>query len=162
MCFSNCTVWASFRGKISKGNKLYNKNKFDQALKMYEDAQIKNRSSEELNFNIGNAFYKKCKFENAHKEYEKAAFSKNPQLKAKAYYNMGNALYRQGKLNESISSYKQALDITPEDEDAKYNIEFVQKKLKELRTLQEKIVQEHDDWKQKLDELDSQIRDKDH
>ena len=55
--------------------------------------------------------------------------------------------------------YKGISSLTLEEE---ARIPELQKKLKELRTLQEKIVQEHDDWKQKLDELDSQIRDKDH
>ncbi|MDO8056070.1 MAG: AAA family ATPase, partial [Candidatus Hermodarchaeota archaeon] len=55
--------------------------------------------------------------------------------------------------------YKGISSLTLEEE---ARIPELQKKLKELRTLQEKIGQEHDEWKQQLDEMDSQIRDKDH
>lgn len=131
MSLFNCLTWASFRGKISKGNNLYHKEKFDKALKEYQDAQINNPESIELHFNLGNALYKKGEFEQAYKEYEMATYSKNALLQAKAYYNMGNSLYRQGKLAESIQVYKKSLEINPDDEDAKYNIELVQKKIKE-------------------------------
>jgi tetratricopeptide (TPR) repeat protein len=45
---------------------------------------------------------------------------------------MGNALYRSGKYPEAIQAYQKCLDLTPDDEDAKYNIEFVRKKMKEM------------------------------
>ena len=129
--FLTCPGWASFRGKISKGNKLYHKKKFERALNQYQDAQINNPESPELHFNMGNAFYKKGDSESAYKEYEMATYSKNALFQAKAYYNMGNSLYKQGKLAEAIQLYKKSLQINPDDADAKYNIEFVQKKIKE-------------------------------
>jgi TolA-binding protein len=35
-------------------------------------------------------------------------------------------------LEEALEFYKKVLEINPDDEDAKYNIEFVQKKIKEM------------------------------
>ena len=39
-------------------------------------------------------------------------------------------MYRQGKLAEAVEYYKQALDINPDDEDAKHNLEFVREEIK--------------------------------
>lgn len=123
---------ASLRSKVADGNKKYYKQKYEEALQEYRDAQIDSPESGELHFNVGNTQYKLEKYEEALKEYEQVTYSKNPLLESKAYYNQGNVLYRMGKLPESILMYKKCLDMNPDDEDAKYNIEFVQKKLKEM------------------------------
>ena len=44
-------------------------------------------------------------------------------------YNKGNALARAGKIQEAIQSYAQALKENPNDEDAKFNKEYLEKQL---------------------------------
>jgi Ca-activated chloride channel family protein len=39
-------------------------------------------------------------------------------------------MYRQGKLAEAVEYYKKALDLDPDDEDAKHNLEFVREEIK--------------------------------
>jgi Ca-activated chloride channel homolog len=119
------------RSKINRGNSYYAKQNFDAALEKYQDALINDPESKELHYNLGNAFYKKENYEEAVKEYGKATYSKDISLQSRSYYNTGDCLYRMGKLPESIQFYKKALELDPKDEDAKYNIEFVQKKIKE-------------------------------
>ncbi len=46
-------------------------------------------------------------------------------LKAKAYYNMGNALFNAQRNEESLAFYRKALELNPNDNDAKYNYEMV-------------------------------------
>ena len=122
---------ASLRSKINKGNNAFKRDNFQEALKYYRDAQVDSPESHEVHFNMGAALYKNKKYEDAMKEYEKATYSKDLTLQADSYYNMGNTLYRMGKLPEAIQYYKKALEINPDDQDAKYNIEFIQRKLKE-------------------------------
>ena len=72
------------------------------------------------------------KYEDALEKYYGALGVDEPENQAATYYNMGNALYRAGKYPEAIQTYQKCLDINPDDEDAKYNLEFVRKKMKEM------------------------------
>ncbi len=124
--------WGSLWGKNRKGNKLYERGQYDEALKVYRDAQLESPESPQLHYNIGNALYRKRKFQEAAEEYQKALRSDQPLLQEQTYYNLGNSAYRQGKLTDAIQFYKKALQLKPDDMDAKYNLEFVRKKLKEM------------------------------
>ncbi len=44
-------------------------------------------------------------------------------------YNLGNALAYQGKIQEAIAAYQEALKRNPEDEDAQFNKEYLEKQL---------------------------------
>ncbi|MFH1380256.1 MAG: VWA domain-containing protein [bacterium] len=123
---------AGVRKKVNHGNSLYNAEKYQEALDTYRDAQIDEPESPALHFNTGNTLYRSGNYEEAYTEYQKSADSKDINIQAEAYYNMGNALYRSGKLPESILHYRKSLELNEQDQDAKYNIEYVQKKLKEM------------------------------
>lgn len=137
--------WAwgdSLAAKNKEGNRLYREGKVDEALSKWRDAQIENPDNDKLHYNIGNGLHEQKKYEDAFNEYEKSlnpdvggglkpATTEDSELQKNAYYNMGNTHYRMGKLQEAIEDYKKCLDIDPNDEDAKYNIEFVRKKIKE-------------------------------
>jgi len=127
------TVSASLRGKIKEGNKLFLEGNHEQALERYRDAQLDSPDLPELHFNIGDALYRGKQYEKAIEEFRKAAAnSRDVLLQSKAYYNTGNCFYRLNKLKESILAYKRALDLNPDDMEAKANLEFVQRKLKEM------------------------------
>ena len=121
----------SARARVKEGNKLFAEEKYDQALNRYQDALLAAPEDKRIQFNVANALYKKKKYEEALKTYQKVIGAEDLQLEEKAYYNMGNTLYRLGKLPESILAYQQALKLDPNDMDAKYNLEYVRRKLKE-------------------------------
>lgn len=123
---------ASVRKKVNSGNSLYNAERYQEALDAYRDAQIDDPESSVLHFNTGNSLYRANEYEEAYNEFQKSVDSKDIELQAEAYYNMGNALYRMGRLPESILHYRKSLELNEHDEDAKYNIEYVQKKIKEM------------------------------
>lgn len=145
-------IWANFAradffsSLNKKGNKAYregeelslkgNKNEaleaYEQALKYYRDAEIEKPESPELSYNLANVMYQQEKYPDALEKYYKGLSTEKPKDQAAAYYNMGNALYRSGKYPEAIQAYQKCLDLTPDDEDAKYNIEFVRRKMKEM------------------------------
>lgn len=70
-------------------------------------------------------------------------------------YNKGNALARAGKYEEAISAYKQSLELMPENEDAEYNRDLIEKEL-EQQQKQEQQEQGEQDQKDKKDQDDSQ------
>jgi Ca-activated chloride channel homolog len=139
-CFS-CIgwIWHDPAAKKNKeGVKLYKEGKIPDAFLKWQDARIDSPDREELRYNIGNALYEQGQYENALGAYEESFSSKNTELNAKTYYNIGNSLYRIGKLPEAIESYEKALDIDQDDEDAKYNIEFIKKKMKQEQEKQDR------------------------
>lgn len=119
------------RKQILEGNAAYAEERYDAAANAYQDALIENPASPVIRYNMGAAQYQKRDYEKALESYQQALNSDDPLLQSRAYYNMGNALYRSQKLEEAIQAYEQALKLNPEDEDAKYNLEFVRNKLKE-------------------------------
>lgn len=131
---ANVTAWAQGAGRrqIAEGNKHYAENKFDEANDKYRDAEVANPESPIVHFDIGDALYKKRKYEEALQAYQKTLQkSDDPQLQAQAYYNSGNTYFRLNKWQESLQSYQEALKLNPNDQDAKYNLEYVRAKIKE-------------------------------
>lgn len=155
--------FAGIKSKVNKGNKLYNKQKFEEALSKYRDAETDEPENPVLHFNVGDALYKTEKYEEAIKEFEKATYSRDIELQAKSYYNTGNCLYRQDKLPESVQYYKKCLELNPDDEDAKFNYEFVQKKIKEMMDKNKQSTGENKKQKedQKLEKKDEKQMEKD-
>ena len=132
--------------KTKAGNRLYSKESYDEAMTKYTEVLVDSPNSPYIHLNIGNAAYKKEDYEEADKSYTKAAsLAADPMLESKAYYNLGNCRYRQGRLKENtnlgeaislyreaLEYYRRALDKNPKDASAKYNHEFVERKIKEL------------------------------
>lgn len=123
-------------GKIKQGNKLFNEGKYEEALTKYTNAQLEEPESPEIYFNIADTLYRQNKYNEAEQLLSKAIPNAAGDLEAKVYYNIGNCKYRQGQLRESIDYYKKTLELNPDDEDAKYNIEFVERKIKEMLSKQ--------------------------
>jgi len=152
--------------KTKEGSRLFDKGQYDEAMTKYTEVLIDMPNSPHLHFNIGNAAYKKDDYEEAFKSYSKAAsLAGDILLESKAYYNLGNCKYRQGKLKENtnlgeaislyretLEYYKQALDKNPEDTKAKYNHEFVERKIKELLDKQQQQQQQDQQQDQQQEE----------
>ncbi len=122
---------ASLHDTINTGNKLFQQEKYDEALRSYVDAQIEHPEDVRLKYNIASSHYKMKNYEEALKGYlDVAATAQNAALEEKALYNAGNALYRQGKLEDAVEYYKKALALDPDDKDAQQNLEFVREEIK--------------------------------
>jgi len=121
-----------FSGAVKAGNKSYGKADYESAMRHYQDAEIEKPEEPKLHYNMANTLYQQERYEEAIERYNKAFYTEDPKLEAQTYYNQGNSLYRAGKLAEAIQAYEKCLDLTPDDMEAKYNLEFVRKKLKEM------------------------------
>jgi tetratricopeptide (TPR) repeat protein len=121
----------SAASRNNEGNRLYDQKRYDEALKMYTDAQAARPEAPELHYNIGNVLYRKQEFDKATEEYLKAQSSSDRTLYQAAVFNRGNALLMQGRLQEAVGAYVQALRARPDDADAKRNLELALKLLQE-------------------------------
>lgn len=91
-------------------------------------------------------------------QYDKALENlKEPKTQLNAY-NQGNALAQSGQLKEALKAYDQALALNPEDADAKFNKELVEKELKKQE--QEQKNKDKQDKQDQKDNKDEQSKDK--
>lgn len=155
----SCALAAVPKKEVKRGNSLFSKGNYKDALKQYEDALVKSPDSDVVNYNLGAALYKTEDYEAAINHFEKSLSTENKVLEKKSSYNIGNAKYKFGITKEesnleaavalveqSLPSYERALELDPKDEDAKYNYEFVKK---ELERLKEKLKKEEKAQSQK-------------
>ncbi len=137
-----------------KGNELYKKQNYEEALKVYQDAQSDAPQKPELNYNIGNALYQQKKYDMAKESYQQSVLASDPKLRANAYYNLGSVQFRKGDLRDSLRLFEKALELNPKDEDTRYNIELIKKLLEkqppppEEQKAEEQQEQQQQDQKQ--------------
>lgn len=136
--------------KNNEGNRLYNQKRYDEALKMYTDAQASRPEAPELHYNIGNVLFRKKEYDKAVEEYLRAQAAPDPALSQAATFNRGNALLMQGRPEGAVKAYVQALRARPGDADAKRNLELA------LRLLQEQKKQQQQQQQQKKDDRQEQ------
>jgi len=117
---------------VRKGNKLFDKEKYSDAEVQYRKALEKHPKYEKGTFNLGEALYKEKNYDEAGKHFlDISKKSKSDNLKAKSWYNLGNVLMQKKQYEKSIQSYINSLRINPNDYNAKYNLEYARKKLKQ-------------------------------
>ena len=89
-------------------------------------------------------------------QFEQAIQTLQDDQSASGFYNKGNAYAQSNKLSEAIDAYEKSLKINPDDEDAKYNKEQVEKLVEK-----QKQDQQQGEDKKKSDSDDSQKNDED-
>ncbi len=124
-------TYAELTSSSSKqAEQFYAEKKYPEALKEFVDAQIDDPDSAGLKYNLANTYYQMKDYEKANKLLQSTALYGDNQLSQKSYYNLGNVAYRSGKLQEAVEFYKKALELDPNDQDAKFNLEFVRREIK--------------------------------
>lgn len=81
-------------------------------------------------------------------EYDKALENLKNSKSTNSAYNQGNALAQTGKLEEALKAYENALSSNPDDADAKYNKDIVEKELEKQKQEQKKQDQQKGDKQQ--------------
>lgn len=169
--FGTSVVYAQdYRSNTRKGNKAYNDTKYADAEILYRKALVSDSNFYKAQYNMGDALYKQKQYDGAIKYYNKAI--ENPatdsQTKSNAHYNVGNSYLQSGledrnnpqsmeKFKNAISSYSEALKINPNNEDAKYNLSYARKMLKQMQQQQQQ--QNQDQQQQQQDQQQQQNQD---
>lgn len=154
-------IFDSARDLNKQGNKLYHKEKYKEALEKYKEAQVKAPNLMIMDYNIGCGQYKTQSYNEGGQSFKRIISSlEDKDLKHKSFYNLGNVLFKLGELEGAIEMFKHALKLNPSDMDAKINLEFAQKLLKEgqqpqqpdstIQKEQQKNGQNKSDQEQKL------------
>lgn len=120
-----------------------------------------------LLYNKGTAEYNAGDFKKAAESLRSSLNTPDLKLQNRSYYNLGNSLYRTGQASltespdetiksweEAIKAYGDALALNNGDEDARYNLELVKRKLEELKKKQQDQKEDDKDQKNKEEKKD--------
>lgn len=102
----------------------YKNKKYAEAKAYYERAISIIEDTSAVKLGLGASQYQLGDITNAAKSFEEASKSEKTEIQEKALYNLGNSIYSQQKPKESLVFYRQALELNPNDDDAKFNYEL--------------------------------------
>jgi tetratricopeptide (TPR) repeat protein len=150
----------SEKKRIRQGNNEYNEGNYQEAEKEYRKALMEKPGYTKGTFNLGDAMYEQENYEESNKLFtEVTERVTNAEQKSAAHYNLGNTYMKENKFKESIEEFKNSLRLNPDDANAKYNLEYARKKLKEQQQQQQQNQDKNQDNKDQ-DKKDQQDKDK--
>ena len=137
--------------KNNKANKLYKQGKYEDALRMYNDLQVRAPQEPGVKINAGSALYKLGAYDKAAEAYSNAGAIKNKHTQADVYYNLANTQFKQAQqmadtgnqegsmevYKSALDNYSRAIDADPADKDAKWNAQVTAGRIKELQKQQQ-------------------------
>ena len=132
----------------------YQKEDYVSAEKYYDSILSTNKDSPEAHFGKGASLYMQDDVKNAEIKFNESLSSAKEDLKSKAFYNLGNINYKNNNLSEALNFYKKALELNPDDDEARYNYEYIkyQKNPEEENKDEEKNDEEKNDEEKKDEE----------
>ena len=150
------------RLRFSSGYEAYQAGDWEEALRRFSDLELRRPDDYEVKLNLGSALYRSQSYQEAVRRYNEAATSGDQELRAEALYNLGNVAYRQQDLPQAEQFYKSALELKSDDQDAKFNLEYVRREMEQQNEQQPKQDPEQDPQsEQQEDASDSSNQSKD-
>jgi tetratricopeptide (TPR) repeat protein len=108
-----------------QGNDAYAEQAFEQALAMYQAAQLKEPQLAEPYYNAASSLYRQGEYEAALQQLQMAlTFAEDESLAQSSLFNLGNASYNAQDTATAVAAYTESLLLNPDDQDAKYNLEL--------------------------------------
>lgn len=165
-CYAEDTSTKKERNFIKDGNEKYESGNYSDAEVLYKKALEQNGMSDIANFNKASALMKQSGNTPADSPNNPLVVadsifnalsqsSNNTQIKESSYYNLGNIAFDKQDYQKSISMYKHALRINPNNDDARDNLRLAQLKLKEQQNNKDKNKDKNKD-QDKQDNKDKQ------
>ncbi len=140
--------------EVRRGNAALEAGKYGEALEAYRQAEVSQPESPRLKYNQGLVHYRQRDFVKARERFTESLSTRDLKLEARAHFNLGNCAYSQAleKLKsydeaielarEAIGSYRQVLELAPDDRDARANIETARLLIKHLQDQKKKEEEE--------------------
>lgn len=116
---------------FDEGNKLIEEGKYDEALKVFEDFLTKYPQIHQVHLNIGTCYLKKEELDKAEAEFKLVLdktlevygdYRKDPAASLRAFSGLGEIYLKRNDLETARKYFTQALEVSPEDEVAAYNV----------------------------------------
>ena len=128
------------RDKGRKGNKSYHDKKYEEAARLFREGIAELKESSEtavrtgLHNNLGAALNRLQSYEEAAAAFAKAIETAETEADlSRAAYNAGNTAFQGLDLRRALDYYRHALLADPQNEDARFNYEFVRRMLEDQK-----------------------------
>jgi len=143
---------------FDKGNSLIKEGRYDEALSLFDEFLAKYPELYQVHLNIGTCHLKKEDLDKAKSEFElvleKALmahgdYMKDPEATFRAFSGLGEIDLKKGDFGAAQGHFRQALEISPKDEAAAYNVGevfFSNQQIDEAVKYFELAVQIKKDW----------------
>jgi len=143
---------------FDKGSLLIDEEKYDEALAVFEEFLAKRPEVYHAHLNIGTCYIKKGELDKAEAELKLVLdktienfgdYKKDPQTSMRAFTGLGEIYIRREDFETAQNYFAKALDISPEDEVAAYNVAevlFSHQKVDEAIKYLELSIQIKKDW----------------
>jgi tetratricopeptide (TPR) repeat protein len=143
---------------LDQGNALLTQENYDQALQVFTEFQGKYPEIYQVHLNIGTCYLRKGELDNAEAEFklvlEKTMevhgdLKKDAEVSLRATTGLGEVALRRGDFDSAQKYFAQAVDISPQDEAAAYNVGellFSNQKIDEAIRYLELATQIKKDW----------------
>jgi tetratricopeptide (TPR) repeat protein len=143
---------------LDLGNSLLNQENYDQALQVFEEFQGKYPEIYQVHLNIGTCYLRKGDLDKAEAEFKLVLdktlethgdLKKDSEVSLRASTGLGEVSLLRGDFEAAQKHFAQALDISPQDEAAAYNVGellFSNQKIDEAIRYLELAIQIKKDW----------------
>lgn len=124
LMFAACPALAGVQADLREGGKLYEEQKYGQALAKYNEILRSSPQNEDASFGAGAAAYYLKDYGTAESAF-KQAVRQEGKLQQDALFNLGNAYYRAGDKQRAKEVYRQAILKNPKDKEAVHNLQLI-------------------------------------
>lgn len=119
-----CVLPIQAGSSLRQAGKLYQAEKYGQALQIYKQALAENPNNAKAAFGVGAAAYRLKEYPQAQQAFENVSHQTN-NLGHDALFNLGNTYYRAGQKEQAIATYRQAILQNSKDKEAIHNLQLV-------------------------------------
>lgn len=141
------------RRLVRKGNRQFGRERYDKSIESYTRALEAAPTSFEAAYDLANAMFRAERYDTAEQTLKGivADSTRSDIDRSEAVYNLGNTQFAQQKLKEALASYRAAMRLNPDDQEAKYNYAYT-KHLLQQQEQQQQNDQNKDDQNQDQDQ----------
>ena len=130
--FVNVAMAQNDRQYVRKGNRLFKKGDYSNALLEYQKALSVNENNTQAIYNMGCAALQMGNDSLAVKQFETAGRAETNKIrKAQAFHNIGVVMQAHQQYDQAIEAYKEALRNNPTDNETRYNLVLCKRQQKQ-------------------------------
>ena len=136
------------RKLVRDGNDQFMTRNYNNALKKYDEAYLKDSTKYETLYNRANGYYHKkantpndaeLTYETSNALYEKIAADTllTDVQRAEVYRNLGESLFAQQEYEAALNTFRESLRLNPKDKETKYNYVLTKRIVDQKRAVQQ-------------------------
>ena len=136
------------RKLVRDGNDQFKARNYNNAIKKYDEAYLKDSTKYETLYNRANGYYHKkantpndaeLTYETSNALYEKIAADTllTDVQRAEVYRNLGESLFAQQEYEAALNTFRESLRLNPNDKETKYNYVLTKRIVDQKRAVQQ-------------------------